>query len=119
MTWQTRAACRNADPELFFPASDDNTSVIVARARMAVAPICGSCPVATECLRWALDSGQDHGLWAVTTPTDRRAIRRARLQGTPDPVADREPACSACSLLFALPVVDGELCSRCQERSAA
>lgn len=119
MTWQTRAACRDADPELFFPASDDDTSVIVARARIAVAPICKACPVATDCLRWALDTGQDHGLWAATTPTDRRAIRRARLSGTPDPVADVEPMCSACDLLFAMPAVDGELCSRCQDRSAA
>ena len=119
MGWQTRAACRDADPELFFPACDDDTSVLVARARVAIAPICGGCPVATECLRWALDTGQDHGLWAATTPTDRRAVRRQRMAGVPDPVADAEAACSACSLLFALPAVDGELCTHCRERNAA
>ncbi|GLZ56397.1 WhiB family transcriptional regulator [Actinomycetospora sp. NBRC 106378] len=113
MTWQRDAACRDADPELFFPPSDDDTTVIVARHRIAVAPICSACPVATECLRWALDSGQDHGLWAATTPTDRRMIRRARMAGVPDPVADHEPMCSACSLLFPMPVVDGDICSRC------
>lgn len=116
MTWQTRAACRDVDPELFFPPSDDDTSVIVAGHLAAIAPICGSCPVATECLRFALDTGQDYGLWAATTPTDRRAIRRTRHQGTPDPVADRDPMCPACSLLFALPAVDGDLCAACQER---
>ena len=68
MTWQRDAACRDADPELFFPPSDDDTSVIVTRLRIAVAPICSACPVATECLRWALDSGQDHGLWASRYP---------------------------------------------------
>ena len=118
MTWQTRAACRDADPELFFPASEDDTSVLVARARIAVAPICSGCPVATDCLRWALDTGQDHGLWAATTPTDRRAIRRARLAGVPDPVADTDPMCPACALLFPMPAVDGDLCSRCTERNA-
>lgn len=117
MSWQTRAACRDADPELFFPPSDDDTSVIVARHRMAVAPICQGCPVATECLRSALDTGQDYGIWAATTPTDRRAIRRARLAGVPDPVAASEPMCPACSLLFALPAVDGELCPTCRERT--
>lgn len=105
--------------KLFFPPTEDDTTSVVARHLMAVRPVCQSCPVATECLRWALDGGQDHGLWAATTPTDRRAIRRARLQGMPDPVADVEPACGACSLLFALPAVDGDLCSVCRERSAA
>jgi hypothetical protein len=119
MSWQKHAACRDVDPELFFPPCDDDTSVIVARHRMAVAPICGACPVATDCLRWALDTGQEHGLWAVTTPTDRRAIRRARSSGVPDPVADDEPMCPACALLFPMPAVDGDLCSRCQERKAA
>ncbi len=119
MTWQTRAACRDADPELFFPPTGDDTSVIAARHKIAVAPICQACPVATDCLRWALDTGQDHALWAATTPTERRAIRRARLAGVPDPVADDEPMCPACALLFPMPAVDGELCSRCSERREA
>jgi WhiB family redox-sensing transcriptional regulator len=117
VSWQTRAACRDVDPELFFPPSDDDSSVIVARHRVAVAPVCGRCPVATECLRWALDSGQDYGLWAATTPTDRRAIRRARMAGVPDPVADAEPMCPGCDLLFPMPAVDGQLCSACIERT--
>ena len=115
--WQTRAACRDTDPELFFPPSENDTSAIVAAHLAAVRPVCGACPVSTECLREALDTGQDHGLWAATTPTERRAIRRQRLAGTPDPVADGEPMCPACDLLFALPAVDGELCSTCRERS--
>lgn len=119
MGWQTHAACRDADPELFFPPSDDDTSVIVARHRIAVAPICSACPVATDCLRWALDSKQDHGLWAATTPTDRRAIRRTRRAGVPDPVADDDPMCAACSLLFPMPAVDGDICSRCLDRKTA
>ena len=117
MTWQVRAACRDVDPEMFFPASDNDASDVVARALTAVAPVCDRCPVTAECLRFALDTGQDHGLWAATTPTDRRAIRRNRAAGVPDPVADIEPTCPACSLLFALPAVDGELCSTCRERT--
>ena len=119
MGWQTRAACRDTDPELFFPPTEDDTTSVVARHLMAARPVCHACPVATDCLRWALDTGQDYGLWAATTPTERRAIRRERLAGVPDPVADAEPTCPACDLLFALPAVDGDLCSRCTERTAA
>ena len=39
--------------------------------------------------------------------------------GIPDPVADDDPMCPACALLFPMPAVDGELCARCQERRAA
>lgn len=118
MGWQTDAACRDTDPELFFPATEDDTSVVVAQYLTAVRPVCQSCPVTTECLRWALDAGQDYGLWAATTPTERRAIRRQRAAGVPDPVADAEPMCPACSLLFAVPAVDGDLCWLCRERTA-
>lgn len=116
MTWQTRAACRDTDPELFFPPTEDDTAPVVARHLAAVRPVCERCPVQTECLTWALDIGQDVGIWAATTPTERRAIRRERLAGVPDPVADREPACAACSLLFPVPAVDGSICPTCQEK---
>lgn len=119
MGWQTHAACRDSDPELFFPATDDYTAPAVQEQIAAARRVCQSCPVTTECLRWALDSGQDHGLWAETTPAERRQIRRARMAGNPDPVADIEPMCPACSLLFPMPAVDGELCQRCDERRAA
>ena len=41
------------------------------------------------------------------------------MAGVPDPVADVEPMCPACALLFPMPAVDGDLCSHCQERRAA
>ena len=115
MRWQLDAACRDTDPELFFPPTQDDTTEIVARHLAAVRPVCDSCPVITECLRWALGTWQDHGIWTATTPTERRAIRRACLAGVPDPVADADPMCPGCSLLFATPAVDGELCDRCRE----
>lgn len=118
MSWQAAAACRDTDPRLFFPPTDDDTTAVVARHLAAVRPVCAGCPVASECLAWALDTGLDVGIWAATTPTDRRAIRRGRLAGVPDPVADREPACAACSLLFPVPAVDGSLCPACQEKGA-
>ena len=120
MSWQTHAACRDTDPELFFPPSTTSpTHRAVRRSSLAVAPVCGRCPVATECLRWALDTGQDHGMWAATTPTERRAIRRARLAGVPDPVADAEPDVPGLLAAVPLPAVDGELCAACrQERGA-
>ena len=117
--WQARAACHDADPEQFFPASDDFTAIETAAQLVAAAKVCHRCPVRRECLTYAVDSGQRHGIWAGHTPGQLRAIRRDRRAGVPHPVIDHDPSCSACGLLFALPAVDGELCTRCQERRAA
>lgn len=69
-----RGPCRH-DPELFFPAGREDSYLFRARAEQAKA-ICDSCPVAAECLTWALETGQDAGIWGGTTPSERRALRQ-------------------------------------------
>jgi WhiB family redox-sensing transcriptional regulator len=71
--WTERAACRapEIDPELFFPASDSPPLVQVSAARK----ICAQCPVAVHCLEWALHTGEPAGIWAGTTPAERRSLR--------------------------------------------
>jgi WhiB family transcriptional regulator, redox-sensing transcriptional regulator len=70
--WRERAACRDADPELFFPlgTTDANLLQIDAAKR-----ICRTCPVREPCLRWALDSG-DAGVWGGTTEQERHSRHR-------------------------------------------
>lgn len=57
-----------------------DTSSFYDKAR----PICELCPVREECLNYALDSKQRHGMWGGTTPIERLRIerreRRARLK---------------------------------------
>lgn len=111
--WQTRAACRDTDPERFFPTAQDYGAV---RSQVQAArAVCQSCPVLRDCRAWAVETGEAYGVWGGTTPTERREIRRQRAAGDPDPVIDQEPACRACSLLFAVAAVDGDLCATCEE----
>jgi WhiB family transcriptional regulator, redox-sensing transcriptional regulator len=70
-SWRDLAACRDVDPETFFPIG---TTDALGQLREARA-ICGRCPVAADCLDWALRVGQDHGVWGGTTPEERRALR--------------------------------------------
>jgi WhiB family redox-sensing transcriptional regulator len=74
--WRNDAACRDGDPDLFFPDGD----VRSARAKVKMAKlICRSCPVSTTCLNWALASGQEHGIWGGLTEDERhRLYRRSR-----------------------------------------
>jgi WhiB family transcriptional regulator, redox-sensing transcriptional regulator len=73
--WRQRAACRDEDPELFFPVSEMGPGARqVARAKA----VCARCPVRSECLEYALDNALDHGIFGGTTETERRTLRRAR-----------------------------------------
>jgi WhiB family redox-sensing transcriptional regulator len=71
-SWLDLAACRELDPEIFFPIS--TTGAALGQVHEAQA-ICARCPVAAHCLDWALRTGQDHGVWGGTTPEERRTLQ--------------------------------------------
>lgn len=73
--WRERAACRTADPELFFPTATAPGAAAQRRNREAKA-ICGRCPVLAECLSWAMTEGLDYGVFGGLTADERRALRR-------------------------------------------
>jgi len=72
--WRDRAACLGENPEIFFPLSDTLAPGAEARAAMAV---CRRCPVLLSCRTWAVEHGEDDGIWGATTAAQRRALRRA------------------------------------------
>ncbi|MEU9201633.1 WhiB family transcriptional regulator [Streptomyces sp. NPDC048332] len=71
--WRMRAACREDDPDLFFPIGSTGPALVQTEEAKAV---CRGCPVRRECLRWALDNGQDAGVWGGLDETERRALKR-------------------------------------------
>jgi WhiB family transcriptional regulator, redox-sensing transcriptional regulator len=74
LDWRVRAACRDADPELFFPEGAKGPALeAVARAKR----ICAACPVRAYCLDWALSHRADFGVWGGRTEGERRASRLA------------------------------------------
>lgn len=78
--WRHSAACHDVDPELFFPIG---TSVAAVRQQQLAQTVCAACPVHRECLRWALDSGQEFGIWGGLSEDERRSLKRrtARARG--------------------------------------
>lgn len=73
MDWRHRAACLNEDPELFFPIG--NTGPALAQIEEAK-KVCMTCEVREQCLNWALENGQDHGVWGGLSEDERRALKR-------------------------------------------
>jgi WhiB family redox-sensing transcriptional regulator len=71
--WRLDAACRDVDPELFFPETGQVPQVAQAKA------VCAGCAVRGPCLEAALHGAQardDHsGIFAGTTARERVALR--------------------------------------------
>ena len=72
--WRDAAACRNADPELFFPVGTTGDALEDTEAAIA---LCRRCPVREECLEYAMATNQRDGIWGARTEEDRRRMRSA------------------------------------------
>ena len=73
MDWRHRAACLTEDPELFFPIG--NSGPAIAQIEQAKR-VCARCEVSVVCLKWALESGQDAGVWGGLSEDERRSLKR-------------------------------------------
>jgi WhiB family transcriptional regulator, redox-sensing transcriptional regulator len=71
--WLDRAACRDQDPERFFPEPGEQTKAAEAKA------ICASCQVRDHCLDLAVKGAggldADHGVFGGTLPAERSRLR--------------------------------------------
>jgi WhiB family redox-sensing transcriptional regulator len=73
MDWRHRALCRDEDPELFFPIGNTGPAILqIEEAKQ----VCRRCEVREQCLAWALEAGQDHGVWGGLSEDERRALKR-------------------------------------------
>ena len=70
LSWRQRAACRGIDPNVFYPASDDEADEAKS--------ICADCPVREACLEYALANRERDGVWGGATERERRRIVRQR-----------------------------------------
>ena len=62
--WVVFAACRDAEPDLFFPGSKADE----ARAKA----LCAICPVRNECYDYSLEARETFGVWGGLNEKQRR-----------------------------------------------
>jgi WhiB family transcriptional regulator, redox-sensing transcriptional regulator len=71
--WLDLAACKDSDPELFFPERGEKAKGQAAKQ------VCASCQVQQQCrdlaVRSARSREEDHGIFAGTTPHERSGLR--------------------------------------------
>jgi WhiB family redox-sensing transcriptional regulator len=79
--WRRTAACRDVDPEVFFPVGSTGPAIQqIADAK----DICRGCPVRLVCLQYALANHHDDGVWGGYDEGERRELRRRwRRLGSP------------------------------------
>ena len=68
--WRSQALCRGLDPEIFYPASDEEADEAKS--------VCSGCPVRLACLEYALAARERDGIWGGCTERERRRIIRQR-----------------------------------------
>lgn len=78
--WRDYAACRGADPELFFPIGDTGPAVM---QQVTAKAVCVGCTVRIACLAWAVRTGISHGVWGGLDEDQRRSLTLTGLKPPP------------------------------------
>lgn len=73
VNWREVAACRDTDPDLFFPNGTGTSGQMQTDRAKAV---CHGCLVIDHCLGFALRTDQAEGIWGGLTAHERDAARR-------------------------------------------
>jgi WhiB family redox-sensing transcriptional regulator len=74
--WMADAACRDADPELFFHPEGERGPARRARAD-AAKTVCAGCAVTGACRTYAAGAGETWGVWGGQSEDDRDLAKQA------------------------------------------
>ena len=88
ITWRDDSACRERPDVDFFPFPEDVQAISRAKE------VCVTCPVAEECLIYAIETRQGDGVWGGHTPKERTKLRRKRMEDVRAPAATEDEGIS-------------------------
>jgi hypothetical protein len=80
MDWRARAECAGRDTDIFYGADGTRGRPVARSYEQRAKAICRRCPVARECLAYAIRTNEPWGIWGGLTPDER---------GAPDPYSLR------------------------------
>jgi WhiB family transcriptional regulator, redox-sensing transcriptional regulator len=78
ISWQQGAACRGADVNLFFTPSHLESKEEREMREDEAKAICAICPVRAQCLEFALETREPHGIWGGLNEIERRHLIQRR-----------------------------------------
>lgn len=72
--WQRRAACRGPQAAVFFPPPRPERKDEKLERETRAKAICAECSVREDCLRYALDIREPHGIWGGLNESERKQL---------------------------------------------
>jgi WhiB family redox-sensing transcriptional regulator len=72
--WQEQGACRGSSAQEFFPPAANERRDEKRRRELRAKSICARCAVRDECLDYALQLRDVHGIWGGTSAIERRRM---------------------------------------------
>lgn len=73
-SWQHHSACRGPHSVVFFPPPQFERKSERAERERRAKEICADCPVTRECLDYALQIREPHGVWGGLNEVERRVM---------------------------------------------
>ncbi|HEY3833689.1 MAG TPA: WhiB family transcriptional regulator [Acidimicrobiia bacterium] len=75
--WRRDAECRGPNGNWFYPPSRPERREERARREAKAKLICSMCAVSRQCLEFAVETREQHGVWGGLTELERRALETA------------------------------------------
>jgi len=72
--WQLQAACRGPQSVVFFPPTQFERKDDKLQREERAKEICSDCSVRTDCLDYALEIREPHGIWGGLNEVERRML---------------------------------------------
>ncbi len=77
-TWRVAALCRGDHAVHFFAPNHMERKEEKDTREASARALCSRCPVRAECLDYAIDAGEPHGIWGGLNELQRRRLLRRR-----------------------------------------
>jgi WhiB family transcriptional regulator, redox-sensing transcriptional regulator len=72
--WQRKAACKGPQSAMFFPPAHFERKEDKERRERSAKTICAQCSVQGDCLNYAIEIREPHGIWGGLNENERRVM---------------------------------------------
>ncbi|MHB1710068.1 MAG: WhiB family transcriptional regulator [Acidimicrobiales bacterium] len=72
--WQAKASCRGPLAEIFFPPAHAERKEEKLRREAHAKAICATCSVQIDCLDYAIQIHEAHGIWGGLNEVERKQL---------------------------------------------